>query len=39
MKVYDKRKILSTESRQAAVDREIMHMEMFDHPNIAKFYE
>jgi serine/threonine protein kinase len=38
MKVYDKRYILNTPSRQSAVDKEIDHYQMFDHPNIVKLY-
>jgi serine/threonine protein kinase len=38
MKVYDKRYILNTPSRQSAVDKEIEHYLMFDHPNIVKLY-
>lgn len=39
MKIYDKEKILSNESRKRSVSREIQLLKRLDHPNIVKLYE
>ena len=39
MKIYDKEKILSNESRKKSVQREIKLLKQLDHPNIVKLYE
>lgn len=39
MKIYDKEKILSNESRKRSVSREIQLLKRLNHPNIVKLYE
>jgi len=39
MKIYDKEKVLTSQSRKRSVSREIQVMRRVNHPNIVKFHE
>lgn len=39
MKIYDKEKVLSNESRKRSLSREITLLKKLDHPNIVKLYD
>jgi serine/threonine protein kinase len=39
MKIYDKDKVLTSQSRKRSVSREIQVMRRINHPNIVKFHE
>lgn len=39
MKIYDKEKVLSNDSRKSSLSREITLLKKLDHPNIVKLYD
>ena len=39
MKIYDKEKVLSNDSRKRSLSREITLLKRLDHPNIVKLYD
>lgn len=39
MKIYDKEKVLSNDSRKRSLSREITLLKKLDHPNIVKLYD